>query len=120
MRITRIYSDETGESHFEHQEIMVSTVDFAPPAPPLNVSSPFPTTQMVFIEIPADWYGEWHPAPRRQYWIGVAGSIDVTVSTGETRRFGPGSVVLLEDVTGKGHVTREVDGELAQGLFVQL
>lgn len=120
MRITRIYSDERGESYFDHQEVELSPVDFAPPAPPLNVSSPFPAAQMVLIEIPAGWYGDWHPTPRRQYWVGVTGSIDVTVSSGETRRFGPGSVVLLEDVAGKGHLTREVNGEPAQGLFVQV
>lgn len=40
-------------------------------------------------------------------------------SDGETRRFGPGAIVLLEDVTGKGHVTRILAGEL-RCVFVQL
>lgn len=120
MQIARIYTDEHGESHFGDRELELSPRDFAPPAPPLDVSSPFATAQIVFIEIPPGWYGDWHPAPRRQYWVGLSGSIDVTVSSGETRRFGPGSVVLLEDVSGKGHVTRGVNGKLARGLFIQL
>jgi quercetin dioxygenase-like cupin family protein len=120
LQITRICTDEDGESHFEDREIPVSPADFAPPAPPLNVSSPVPTDQMVIVEIPAGWDGDWHPAPRRQYWIGMVGRLEVTVTDGETRRFGPGDVVLLEDLTGKGHVTRTLDGGGAQGLFVQL
>ena len=35
-------------------------------------------------------------------------------------RFGPGSVVLLEDVSGKGHVTRVVGHGPSSGAFVQL
>ncbi len=33
---------------------------------------------------------------------------EVTASDGEKRRFGPGSIVLLDDTTGKGHQTRAV------------
>lgn len=120
MRITRIYTDDGGESHFEDRNIEVAPVDFAPPAPPLNVGGPVPTTQMVFVEVPAGWFGDWHPAPRRQYWVGTVGRLDVTVTDGETRRIGPGDVVLLEDLTGKGHVTRAVDDQGARGLFVQI
>jgi hypothetical protein len=34
----------------------------------------------------------------------------VEVSDGEIRRFGPGDVTLVEDVTGKGHITRSLGG----------
>ena len=39
MKYTRIYADEAGESHFEDVEIKLTQVNFAPPAPPLNLSS---------------------------------------------------------------------------------
>lgn len=120
MRITRIYTDEVGESHFEDREIEVAPLDFAPPAPPLNVATPVPTAQMVLVEVPAGWYGDWHPAPRRQYCVGMVGRLEVTVSDGETRRFGPGEVALLDDLTGKGHVTRAVDAQGVQLVFVQV
>jgi hypothetical protein len=32
----------------------------------------------------------------------------VEVSDGEKRVFGPGSVLLVEDTTGKGHITRSL------------
>ena len=39
--------------------------------------------------------------------------MELTVSGGETRQFGPGSVFLVEDTagTGKGHQTRAVGSE---------
>ena len=120
MQVTRIYADESGESHFEDIEVSVSPVDFAPPAPPLHISSPVASAQMLFASLPRGWFGDWHPAPRRQYWVGLRGTVEVSVSDGASRRFGPGSVVLLEDVSGKGHVTRVVDEHDAQGMFVQL
>jgi quercetin dioxygenase-like cupin family protein len=120
MQITRTYTDDDGESHFDLVEVSLTEHDFAPPAPPLLVSAPVPAEQMVLIGIPLGWHGDWHPAPRRQYWVGLRGQLDVTVSDGETRRFGPGDVVLLEDTSGRGHVTREVGGEPVHGLFVQL
>lgn len=120
MHVTRIHADESGETHFEDVEIDLSPVDFAPPAPPLDVSSPVTAAQMVFAEFAPGWLGDWHPTPRRQYWVGVRGAVQVTVSDGETRRFGPGSVVLLEDMVGKGHVTRALGDHNVQGMFVQL
>lgn len=51
---------------------------------------------------------DWHNAPQAWYLIVVQGASEVTTSDGQVRRFGPGSVVLLDDTTGKGHRTRAV------------
>jgi len=120
MHVARIHADQSGESHFEDIDIGLSLVDFAPPAPPLHVSSPVITAQMVFMQLTPGWLGDWHPAPRRQYWVDMLGTVEITVSDGETRQFGPGSVLLLEDLVGKGHVTRVVGDHGVQGMFVQL
>ena len=37
MKYTRVYADSNGESHFEDVEVEFSSVDFAPPAPPLEL-----------------------------------------------------------------------------------
>ena len=42
------------------------------------------------------------------------------VADGEVRRFGPGDIVLLEDLTGPGHTTRVVGVAPSSGVFVQL
>ncbi len=51
---------------------------------------------------------DWHNAPRAWYLIVLQGKSEVTASDGQVRQFGPGSVVLLDDTTGKGHQTRVV------------
>ena len=35
----RLYADADGESHFLDEEMELRSVNFAPPAPPLNVSA---------------------------------------------------------------------------------
>ena len=49
---------------------------------------------------------ESHNAPRRQYLFILNGSLEFEVPSGDRRTFGPGDVVLVEDVTGEGHTTR--------------
>ena len=42
------------------------------------------------------------------------------MSDGEVRRFGPGSVTLVEDTTGKGHTSRVVGSDEVLAVVVQL
>lgn len=110
VRYVRLHADPGGESHFSDEEAELRPVNFAPPAPPLNLSSPTAAKQFAFFEVPAGWYGDWHPAPQRQFFILLAGEAEVQVSDGEVRLFRPGSVLLMEDTIGKGHVSRSVGG----------
>lgn len=110
MRYVRMYADPDGESHFADEEAELRPVDFAPPAPPLNLSVPISAKQVAFFEMPEGWYGDWHPAPQRQFFFFLAGEIEAEVSDGEVRRFRPGSVLLMEDTTGRGHASRSVGG----------
>jgi hypothetical protein len=48
----------------------------------------------------------WHPAPRRQYLLYLNGFTEIEVGSGEIRRLGPGGLLLAEDLTGRGHLTR--------------
>lgn len=120
MRYDRIYSSSDGESHFDEVHVELVEAEYAPPASPLNVSEPVKAERALFFSAPSTWIGDSHPTPRRQLYIGLTGELEVTVSSGETRHFGPGSVVLLEDTDGAGHVTRVVGDTSAQGLFVHL
>ena len=43
----------------------------------------------------------------------LSGILEVEVTDGEIRRFGPGAVILVEDTTGKGHVSRIIGEERA-------
>ena len=120
MKYTKVFADEKGETHFEDVEVELELVDFAPPASPLMLSRFKPVTRYAFCMFPSGWFGDWHPTPRKQFFFGLSGEYEVKVSDGESRVFGPGSVVLVEDVAGKGHVTRAVGSEGVLTAIVQL
>jgi len=111
LNVTRLYTDSAGESHFVDETVEVKEVDFAPPAPPMFMSSPVEAKQMVYLKLPTGWYGDLHPAPRRQQMTLLSGALEVRTSDGEVRQFSPGETVLVEDTTGKGHASKSVNGE---------
>lgn len=120
MKYVRVYADDNGESHFEDVEFELSPADFAPPAPPLNLSSFTPAKRYGFLSAPPGWVGGWHPAPKKQILFYLAGEIEAEASDGVIRRFGPGSVTLVEDTTGKGHRSRVVGDDEVLAAIVQL
>lgn len=117
---TRLYADEHGESHFEDIEIDLTLTDYAPPAAPLGLSSFTPATQFGFMNAPAGWSSDWHPATARNVFFVLSGEWEVTASDGETRRFGAGCVLLLEDTAGKGHSSRVVSAIDSLAAMVEL
>jgi hypothetical protein len=48
----------------------------------------------------------WHTGPARQFVITLSGNSEVEVSGGVHVAAGPGHINLIEDTTGKGHITR--------------
>ena len=117
MTYTRVYADETGESHYEEIEAELTPRDFAPP---LHLSPMLPATGVAFVRFPAGWDSDWHPTPRRQYFFFLVGTVESETSDGDRRSHGPGSVVLLEDTTGKGHRARVVGNGDVLAAVVQL
>jgi quercetin dioxygenase-like cupin family protein len=65
-------------------------------------------TGISFRTAPAGYVLSWHCAPRRQYSITLSGQAEIEVGDGTVVRVGPGDVLLAEDLTGRGHVTRGV------------
>ena len=116
----RLYSDAQGESHFEDVEIDLALTDYAPPAPPLSLSSSTPATQFGFMNAPAGWSSDWHPATARNIFFVLSGEWEVIASDGEARRFGAGSVLLVEDTTAKGHSSRVVSAIDSLAAMVEL
>jgi hypothetical protein len=103
----RLFADKSGVSHFEDIDVPLPPVNFAPPAPPLNVTSLFPAVGCGLLGAATEWGGDIpHPAPRRQIFCLMRGEYEITASDGTTRWFLPGSLLLLEDTTGQGHSTR--------------
>jgi hypothetical protein len=48
----------------------------------------------------------WHTGPARQFVITLSGNSEVEVSGGVHVAAGPGHINLIEDTSGKGHITR--------------
>jgi hypothetical protein len=120
MKYVRLYATPDGESHFQDVDMALVQGDFAPPAPPVNVSTAWSSKRCLFTEAPAGWYGARHPTPARQWWIPLTGEVQMQTSDGEVRLFTPGSLVLLEDTTGKGHKSWVVGNARLTSAFIQL
>jgi len=112
---TRLFSDSSGESHFDDLEVHFTSVDYTEAAPPLNLSDITNATNVRFMEAPAGWASDWHTSSARTLFIVLSGEWEVTVSDGESRRFAIGSAILVENTNGRGHSSRitSVDGSLA-------
>ncbi len=101
MGIFRLSTGDDGQSHLEEQMLG------AHPA----LQTPQSAAHIVFGQLPVGTFIDWHPAPRRQYVIILAGQLEIGLGDGTVRRFGPGDARLVEDTTGRGHTTRVVGPE---------
>jgi len=55
----------------------------------------------------------WHNPPHRMLVIWLTGEVEFETSDGDIRRLAAGSVVLAEDTTRKGHISRHpLEGQL--------
>jgi quercetin dioxygenase-like cupin family protein len=97
--IVRIYTGHDGQTHFE---------DLPLPAEESHNVALQAGAKLSFRCFPADYWSDWHTAPRRQYIFILAGQMEIGIGDGTMRRFGPGDVVLADDLTGQGHTTRSV------------
>lgn len=119
MKYTTLYIDNQNTSHFKTQDIEFQSTNFAPPAPPAGLSNYTGVSQLVFFQIPKGWFGDWHPAPKKQFFCCLKGAIEIVAGDGEKRLFQSGDVFLLEDIQGRGHTTRVVGEEDFVAAIVQ-
>jgi len=115
IQITRIYSDSNGESHFEDFEIPLQNngdIGF--------LSEDQAVKSIVFREVLASYDYDFHNAPDRQYIILLDGGVEIESSLGQKRKFETGSILLVEDVTGKGHKTKNLENKTRKSIFIKL
>lgn len=115
MKITRLYTGDDNESHFEDIDIPLKDAGEIG-----RLSELQPTTGIIFRETGADYDYDWHTAPRRQYIILLDNGVDITIGDGTTRRFEAGEILLVEDTTGRGHITRTINNQPRRSIFVTL
>ena len=115
MRVTRLYTGADQQSHFEDYEVDMDdhgSIGF--------LSARHPVSNLLFRHTGADYDFDWHNAPQRQYIVILEGGLDIEIGDGTRRRFGAGDILLAEDTTGQGHISRAVDGQPRRSLFITL
>jgi quercetin dioxygenase-like cupin family protein len=114
MQFTTIYTDTQGETRFGAREIPDHEAAFGPPPSPRGRTADFgAVTTMFAFSVPAGTDVPAHNAPQPYICIVLSGELEVAASDGEARRFAPGEMLLCEDLTGKGHVTRALTHAVA-------
>jgi hypothetical protein len=115
----RLYTGSDGQTHFEDVTLEAAEVTQEAGGGRGERSAPIPVGDLLFRHVVDEGAPpRAHRAPRRQFVVQLRGETEVQASDGETRRLGPGSVVLVEDVDGPGHVTRAVGGAERLTLFI--
>ena len=96
--MTRIYTGTDGLSHSERVEMKLTP----------NGTSTMKATGVEFSSRPAAPAGDWHTGPRRQFVITLSGRAELEVANGQKVPIEPGNINLIEDTTGKGHITHNI------------
>ncbi len=110
MLVTRIYTGDDAKSHFEDLDLPLQVTDLG------EMSSPLPVESILFRDTSAagpEVY-DYHVAPRRQLALHLRGRTEIEVANGERRQFGPGDVLLADDLSGQGHISRQIEGPRLQ------
>ncbi len=116
LAVVRLYTGDDGQSHFEDLMLPMSVI-----AGVGAMSGRIPA-ESVFFRDTADTGPEvmdFHVAPRRQFVIHLAGRAEIEVGDGSKRQFGVGDLLIADDTTGQGHISREIEGPRRQ-IFVPL
>ena len=115
MAIIRISTGSDGKSHFE--EIHPR---FASRGDRSESAELIPGSGITIRRFEASRSNPWHHAPGRAAVFTLSGAVDIEIGDGTVRRLGRGDILIAEDLTGQGHVTREVGPEPRVSIFVPL
>ena len=115
MKVTRVYSDKNGNSQFEDIDIeLFDNGEIGQLSKNIDVKS------LHFRKVSPDYDYDFHHAPQKQYIVLLDGGVEITTSLGETRQFQTGEILLMEDTTGKGHNTKNLERRERTSIFIHL
>jgi hypothetical protein len=108
--IWRVYSGSDGQSHIAQEPLPMKP--FTDTEGAHGETTPMQAAGSIAFRVaPPGYVLGWHCAPRRQYSISLSGAAEIEVGDGTVARIGPGDVVLAEDLTGQGHITRVIGAQ---------
>jgi hypothetical protein len=103
--IKRIYTGTDGLSHVEEIPLDAKSVLEKIVSAEIRVGEP-------------GRFSDWHPGPQRQYIVNLAGNGQLEVAEGKVD-LPPGSMEIIDDLTGKGHTTRITSKEQRVSLWLK-
>jgi hypothetical protein len=115
IKVTRLFTGPDGKTHVEEHEIPIK-----PQGRGTELSDTVAVSNLQFRRTNQDYNLDWHPAPRRQYVVTLSGESEVELDGGRKIRLGPGHILLAEDTTGQGHISRAVGSADRVSLFITL
>ena len=103
VKVTRIYTGADGKTKVEEFEIPLKPRDAGS-----DLSASIAVTGLQVRRTTPEYFLDWHPAPRRQLVVTLSGESEIELEGGRKVRLGPGHILLAEDTTGQGHISRAV------------
>lgn len=113
--VTRIFTGPDGRSHAEESVVKLVRGDTS-----TEMSETAKATGVQFRRQAPHYFEDWHTSPRKQYVITLSGRGEIELGDGRKIPLEPGRIVLVEDLTGKGHISRGVGAEERISVLVPL
>jgi hypothetical protein len=113
MKCTWIYTGDDGRSHFADVDVPLNPARYG------TLSDVIPSGGIQLRETPVGGALDFHPAPRRQFVVNLSGLVEIECGDGSKRRLGAGDILLADDTTGQGHITRDIEGP-RRSIFIYL
>lgn len=113
--VTRIFTGPDGQTHAENVDVKLM-----PGGGSGELSEMVKVTGLQFRRQAPKYFQDWHTAPRRQYVVTLSGRGEVELMGGQKIPLDAGHILLAEDLTGKGHISRGVGTEDRISLFIPL
>ena len=118
-KFVHVYTGADGQSVVEEKEFEMQSFVDTEGAHGLSTEL-VKTPGITFRVYEPGYFLDFHTAPRRQYSITLTGEIEVGTPDGTVNHYGPGTVLLAEDLTGEGHSTRVVGTEPRFAIIIPL
>lgn len=115
IKVTRLYTGTDGKTKVEEFEVPLKAQGRG-----TALSTTVPVKSLQFRRTDKDYDLDWHPAPNRQFVVTLSGESEIELEGGKKLRLGPGHILLAEDTTGQGHISRAIGAGDRISLFIPL
>jgi hypothetical protein len=103
VKVTRLYTGSDGKTKVEELTIPLTPRDAGS-----DVSGSVALTTLQVRRTNQNYFLDWHPASRRQLVVTLTGESEIELEGGRKIRLTPGHILLAEDTTGQGHISRAI------------